>query len=109
MYTITVYDTNGCEPVTLEAIVLDYDKFFTPNGDGYNDTWHIRGIQNQPNAKVYIYDRYGKFLKELEPDKEGWDGTYNGHNLPSTDYWFTVYYRENGTDKEFKSHFSMKR
>ncbi len=109
MYTITVYDTNGCEPVTLEAIVLDYDKFFTPNGDGYNDTWHIRGIQNQPNAKVYIYDRYGKFLKELVPDKEGWDGTYNGHNLPSTDYWFTVYYRENGTDKEFKSHFSMKR
>ena len=109
VHSITIYDTNGCNSVTLEAIVLDYDKFFTPNGDGYNDTWHIRGIYGQPDAKVYLYDRYGKFIKQLAPGGEGWDGSYNGANLPATDYWFTVFYSENGEKKEFKSHFSMKR
>ena len=109
VYMITVYDKNGCNPVTLEAIVLDYDKFFTPNGDGYNDTWHIKGIQGQPDAKVYLYDKYGKLLKQLSPGGEGWNGKFNGQDLPSTDYWFTVFYRENGENKEFRSHFSMKR
>jgi valyl-tRNA synthetase len=39
----------------------------------------------------------------------GWDGTFNGEALPSTDYWFTVEYEENGESKIFKAHFSLKR
>lgn len=109
IHEITVYDLNGCDSVKLEAVVFDYDKYFTPNGDGYNDTWHIRGIEGQPEAKVYIYDRYGKLLKQLISGGAGWDGKYNSHDLPSTDYWFTVFYKENGENKEFKSHFSLKR
>ena len=108
-HQIIVYDTNGCNPITVEAIVLDYSRFFTPNGDGVNDTWHIKGIAGQPEAKVYLFDRYGKFIKQLIPGGEGWDGKYNGQDLPSTDYWFTVFYKENGENKEFRSHFSMKR
>ncbi|WP_286925819.1 T9SS type B sorting domain-containing protein [Flavobacterium sp. UBA4197] len=108
-HTLLVHDNNGCNPTRIEVVVLDYDKFFTPNGDGYNDTWHIAGIKGQPNAKVYIFDRYGKFLKQLFPGGKGWDGTYNGAPLPSTDYWFSVKYIENGEEKEFRSHFAMKR
>ncbi|HEX8269695.1 MAG TPA: T9SS type B sorting domain-containing protein, partial [Flavobacterium sp.] len=40
---------------------------------------------------------------------EGWNGTFNGAQLPSTDYWFTVFYTEDGALKEFKAHFSLKR
>jgi large repetitive protein len=108
-HIITVYDNNGCGSTQLSIIVLDYDKFFTPNGDGYNDKWNIKGIKDQPNAKTYLFDRYGKLIKQVSPDSEGWDGTYNGQPLPADDYWFTVTYIENGEQKEFKSHFAMKR
>ena len=108
-HIITVIDENGCADFELEVIVLDYVRFFTPNGDGYNDFWNIKGIKDQPNAKIFLFDRYGKFLKQLSTQNEGWDGTYRGFQLPSDDYWFTVFYVENGQDKVFKSHFALKR
>ncbi|WP_396143352.1 T9SS type B sorting domain-containing protein, partial [Flavobacterium sp.] len=40
---------------------------------------------------------------------DGWDGTFNNIPLPSTDYWFTLDYTENGAQKQFKAHFSLKR
>ncbi|NQX86221.1 MAG: T9SS type B sorting domain-containing protein, partial [Flavobacteriaceae bacterium] len=78
-------------------------------GDGYNDTWEIEGIDTVNNVKIYIFDRYGKLLKELSPAGNGWDGTYNGSLMPSSDYWFVVEYEEGGTNKEFKAHFTLKR
>jgi gliding motility-associated-like protein len=103
-------DTQGCTYLTKEVLVIDYPKYFTPNGDGYNDTWNIIGL-NQPDAKLFIFDRYGKLLKQLSATtaSEGWNGIYNNEKLPSTDYWFTLDYTENGTKKQFKAHFSLKR
>jgi gliding motility-associated-like protein len=49
-----------------------------------------------------------KLIKQLHGE-EKWDGTFNQHPLPSTDYWFTVDYFEEGERKQFKSHFAMKR
>ena len=91
-------------------MVIDYPKYFTPNGDGYNDTWNITGL-NQPDAKLYIFDRYGKLLKQISATdaSNGWDGTYNGNQMPSTDYWFSLQYTENNVAKEFKAHFALKR
>uniref|UniRef100_UPI003A92EFD9 T9SS type B sorting domain-containing protein n=1 Tax=Flavobacterium sp. TaxID=239 RepID=UPI003A92EFD9 len=101
--------------IAIEGVSLvDYPHYFTPNGDGYHDTWNIIGL-NQPDAKVYIFDRFGKLIKQISAtdDSQGWDGTYNGTPLPATDYWFSVTYRElvNGepVEKEFKAHFSLKR
>ncbi|WP_053969865.1 T9SS type B sorting domain-containing protein, partial [Mangrovimonas sp. ST2L15] len=78
-----------------------------------NDTWQIYNINTQVNAKIYIFDRYGKLLKQLSPTGEGWDGTYNGELMPSSDYWFTVEYTEpgesNGETKILKEHFTLKR
>jgi gliding motility-associated-like protein len=108
-HTINIRDTNGCTNLSREIVVLGYPKFFTPNGDGYNDTWNIIGLDSQSNPIIYIFDRYGKLLKQINSTILGWDGTYNGHQLPSTDYWFTVNYMEDGITKEFKSHFSLKR
>ncbi|MBP6039958.1 MAG: T9SS type B sorting domain-containing protein, partial [Flavobacterium sp.] len=107
-HTITVVDTQGCTYLTQEVLVIDYPKYFTPNGDGHNDTWNIIGL-NQPDAKLYIFDRYGKLLKQLSATtaSEGWNGIYNNEKLPSTDYWFTLDYTENGAKKQFKAHFSL--
>jgi gliding motility-associated-like protein len=90
-------------------MVVNYPKFFTPNGDGHNETWNIVDLEEQLNAVIYIYDRYGKLLSQIYPSKNGWDGYYNGAAMPSSDYWFTVTYEENNQTKEFKSHFSLKR
>ncbi|GEC71919.1 gliding motility-associated C-terminal domain-containing protein [Flavobacterium flevense] len=84
---------------------LPYPKFFTPNNDGYNDTWTIDFAYLKPNTGIQIYDRYGKLLKVLLPNS-AWNGQFNSQELPATDYWFVVT-RANG--QEYKSHFSLKR
>ena len=110
-HTITISDSNarGCWSDELDVFVIDYPRFFSPNGDGANDTWMIYGIEGIPISQIYIFDRYGKLLKQLDPDGAGWNGTYNGAELPSTDYWFKIIYIENNQQKEFRAHFSLKR
>jgi gliding motility-associated-like protein len=104
-YTVYVRDKNGCGITTDEVFLLMYPKFFTPNSDGFNDTWSIKFSYYEPNLKINIFDRYGKLIKTLDTT-DSWDGTYNGNALHSSDYWFVVI-RENG--KEFRGHFSLKR
>jgi len=110
-HTVAIRDTKGCTDIVLEHIwTIGYPHFFTPNGDGYNETWNISSLKDtQPNAEIHIFDRYGKLIKQIIPNGNGWDGTYNGQLLPSTDYWFTVKFMENGAERIFKAHFSMKR
>lgn len=109
-HLITVHDTKGdCGDIILRAVVLRYPNYFTPNGDNYHDTWNIPDLNDQPTASIYIFDRYGKFLKQISPAGLGWDGTLNGQQLPATDYWFHVFYQNNGVNQEFRAHFSIKR
>jgi gliding motility-associated-like protein len=93
-----------------DVLIIGYPKFFTPNGDTYNDTWNIKGlVELSSNSRIYIFDRYGKLLKDISPNDSGWDGTFIGRAMPADDYWFTVEYAEQNTVKKFKSHFSLKR
>lgn len=110
-HTVTVTDTNGCGTVKiLDIVIIDYPKFVTPNNDGFNDRWNIAHLSRiSPNAKIYIFDRYGKLLKEINPLGPGWDGTYNGNPMPSSDYWFRIEYVEDNTPKQIKGHFTLKR
>ena len=106
IHTIYIRDKNGCGLAQIQVSVIGYKKFFTPNNDGYNDTWKVLGIRPgyQETSKVYIFDRYGKLIKELDPLREGWDGTYLGRPMPQTDYWFRVFLEDG---REFKGHFSL--
>ena len=113
--TIYIRDKNsyytydyGCGIAEIKVSVIGYKKYFTPNGDGINEKWKILGINFDFNkdSKVYIFDRYGKLLKQLDPLSEGWDGTYLGKPMPATDYWFRVYLQD---EREFKGHFSLVR
>ena len=107
-HIVTVKSECGQYPRTV--YLMDFPRFFTPNGDGYNDTWNIFSLSGQAKAKIYIFDRFGKLMKEISPSGLGWDGTFNHQQMPSTDYWFIVNYEdENHVGKEFKSHFALKR
>ncbi|WP_395052089.1 T9SS type B sorting domain-containing protein [Flavobacterium sp.] len=105
-YTVYVKDKKGCGTVEENVFLLMYSKFFTPNGDGFNDVWRIRFSSKESDIQIYIYDRYGKMIKPLNGNSIGWNGTLDGELLPSDDYWFVVK-RKNG--KEYKGHFTMKR
>ncbi|UOX33630.1 T9SS type B sorting domain-containing protein [Flavobacterium sediminilitoris] len=109
LHNVSVVDTQGCTYLTIDILVIDYPKFFTPNGDGIHDTWNITTLRGQSDSKIHIFDRYGKLIKQISPNGTGWDGTFNGQQLPSTDYWFTIEYSENLQQKIFKAHFSLKR
>lgn len=108
-HEVTVRNVKGCGEKPGSFKIINYPHYFTPNGDGYHETWNIFELSDQVNSKVHIFDRFGKLLKEIRPSGDGWDGTFINEPLPSTDYWFIVYYKEKGVDKEFRSHFSMKR
>lgn len=109
-HTVTVMDQNGCSaPIkNSNVLLINYPKYFTPNGDGFHDTWNIIGLENSAST-IFIFDRHGKLLKQISPNGAGWNGTFNGHELPSSDYWFTVEYTEYQVKKEFKAHFALKR
>lgn len=105
-YTVYVREKN-CGERTKEIFVLDYPKFFTPNGDGYHDVWKINYLQKQNRrSQVSIFDRYGKLVFSGTGDNDGWDGTFNGANLPASDYWFTLILED---QRVIKGHFSLKR
>lgn len=107
-YTVFVNDKNGCGISSKNFLILDYPKFFTPNGDGYNDTWNIENLEKRglQASKIFIFDRLGKLLKQMSPEGNGWNGTYNGVQLPSEDYWFIL---ELTSGKTIKGHFTLKR
>jgi len=106
LFNIYVKDAHGCGQVNKEVVLLNYPNYFTPNGDGSHDTWNIKHAPMEPHMKVVIMDRYGKIITAFGSTSRGWDGTLNGIQLPSTDYWFVVT-REDG--RELKGHFAMLR
>lgn len=106
IYTVIVRDKLGCGSIQQEVWLLNYPKFFTPNGDGINETWYIKNQQYEPDFKVYVYDRYGKLVSSFKSNTLGWDGNYNGTLNYASDYWFVVY-RQDG--RVHKGHFTLKR
>jgi gliding motility-associated-like protein len=104
LYTLTIRSKDGCSTTSDKIPVLNYPKFFTPNGDGINEVWNVYYIYFFPDAIINIFDRYGKLVKSYRGKDLGWDGTYNGERLPSTDYWFEVTFT---SGRKIKSHFSL--
>ncbi|KAF2517273.1 T9SS type B sorting domain-containing protein [Flavobacterium foetidum] len=107
VYRAIARDKNGCGLSNSFLIyVLDYPRFFTPNGDNYNDLWAIKNIDQMPNYTISIFDRYGKLIKQMNQNSAGWNGIFNGQQMPADDYWFTLLFVDG---KTAKGHFSLKR
>ncbi len=111
-YVVYIRDKNGCgstevlvEPdLTLEG----FPQFFTPNGDGVNDFWQFiippSGVN--PVRQLTIFDRYGNLMAQVDPNSAGWDGTFNGRPMPSSDYWYRAVDNQGGV---LQGHFTLKR
>lgn len=105
-YTLSVTN-NGCtetDVVTVTVIELIYPpNTFTPNGDGVNDTWHIRKIDRYPTVKVNIYDRWGQkvFNSIGYGNGQEWDGTNRGLKLPAATYYYVIDLNTEGGDDEY--------
>jgi gliding motility-associated-like protein len=102
-----VREINLCSNLSQPFIVLIAPKFFTPNGDTYNDFWEVKGLINYPQAEVSIFDRYGKLISVLNTTNPTWDGMLNTYPLPSDDYWYVL--KIDDTKPEKRGHFSLKR
>lgn len=106
VYTVYVKDKHGCGITPKQITVLDYPRFFTPNGDGNNDTWYIKNLQNVANTNISIFDRFGKLVYHFNEKQNGWNGKMNQYDSVATDYWFIVEFQNRPT---VKGHFSLKR
>jgi len=75
-------------------------------GGSSNERWNIIGAENFPESQLFIFDRYGKLLSQIDPTSLGWDGTLERRPLPETDYCFKYIFKDG---KVFPGHFSLKR
>ncbi|KQC28472.1 T9SS type B sorting domain-containing protein [Flagellimonas eckloniae] len=108
-HTAHIQNIYGCEIYSQDLFFVDYPRFFTPNGDGINDTWKIDGLTEIQNPEITIYDRFGVIQQQFQGEVE-WDGTRNGNQVLASDYWFKISYENTeGVPKEYKSHFTLKR
>ena len=105
LYTIYVQDTSDCGVVTQSFFHLVIPKFFTPNGDSVNDLFEPEGLEIFSNVSFSIFDRYGKLLKFGNSNSPSWDGSFQGNQLPTDDYWYLI----EADSAQFKGHFSLKR
>lgn len=111
-HTAYVEDKNGCTALTVfnlnSQYEIDIPDFFTPNNDGFNDTWKIEGLEKLPESLVSIFDRYGKLLREFNASETiSWNGEYLNKPVPSDDYWYVIHLKP--IDKLIKGHVTVKR
>lgn len=111
-YVFYVKDQRGCveeKTVFLEFLDIEIPDFFTPQGDGINDTWYPINIEIYPKITVKIFDRYQRLIASYEGNTRSWDGNYKSKPLPSGDYWYVVRLNESSDNREFKGNFSLVR
>lgn len=111
-YTVTVTDENGCsisQEIFMEFIDIEIPNFFTPDGDGNNDSWAPRNIEQYPNIFIKIFDRYGRNIFQFQGNQDSWDGQYKFNGLPTGDYWYIIKLNGIEDEREFVGNFTLYR
>jgi len=94
---------DDCNTTSATILVGGFPNYFTPNDDGFHDTWQLKKPEFFKDAEIKIYNRFGKVLKTLKAF-ESWDGKVEGTLVTPTDYWFSI--KQN--QKTAFGHFSLK-
>lgn len=105
LYTAYIREIHDCGYRSKNFVVVSTPPYFTPNNDGINDFWSVKGLQYYPKATTVIFDRNGQLITTLTQNNHVWDGTFHNEKLPSTDYWFIAEIPE--TQQIIKGHFSL--
>ena len=109
-HSVEITDAEGCKTsgtFNIVPVPIIPAKFFSPNGDGVNDRWVVKGIDFYPGAIIQIFDRFGKELISYHGYDLGWDGTYDGKMMMTTDYWYLITVDE--ITKVISGHFTLKK
>lgn len=117
LYIMDSFTCKSDTTINLAPYAINPDKFFTPNDDGNNDLWQVENLSCYEGYIVEIFDRFSRRLYiykkgsfsggTVKDDFPGWDGIYNGHQMPSTDYWYLITVEE--IRKQYNGHFTLKR
>ncbi|MBN1597425.1 MAG: T9SS type B sorting domain-containing protein [Bacteroidales bacterium] len=109
IYSLTITNHLGCKADDEIEVILDIGipNFFTPNGDGYNDTWLIPFLLNEPDAEIFVFDRFGNTVASYKAEDGEWDGTSSGRSLPEGTYWYLISVPE--IKKPYKGQVTIKR
>ena len=92
IYTVVVTNEYGCTAEDEIEIFFEVEipNFFTPNGDGSNDTWDIPFLLNTPDALIQVFDRFGNLVDSYRAGEKEWDGTSNGELVKDDTYWYVI-------------------
>ncbi len=95
----------GCESVSASVVItsdFSASTAFTPNGDGENDTFEIPALAATPNATIEIFNRWGNLVFESTGAKygKGWDGTFEGSELPVASYYYVIDLKDGSSQKK---------
>ncbi len=88
---------------TSDSYVLGYipeflvPEVFSPNGDGINDAFYIRNIEDYPKSRLEIFNRWGNKVYTVNNYRNDWEGTFKDSPLPSGTYF---YFLDFGTDED---------
>lgn len=109
LYSVRITNQYGCTNTDEILIEMDYGvpNFFTPNNDGYNDTWEIPILRDVTDARIQVFDRFGNLVVSYLSGDRQWDGTRNGNPLPEDTYWYVILLE--GESKPHKGQVTIKR
>lgn len=109
-HKIYVKDAKGCIVKTQGDYFVAFNLYqaFSPNGDNINDYWDLSALNGCRNIDVKIFDRYGKFLHQMNAGQLIWDGRVKGKPVPSNTYWFIIEFNDDRTPI-LKGHVTIKR
>ncbi|WP_159090848.1 T9SS type B sorting domain-containing protein [Aquimarina aquimarini] len=114
-HVVYVKTPSGCvasvvvNPDANQETGLVIPEYFTPNGDGFHDQWEIKDPKRvlRVDSRVYVFNRFGKLLKQLDPRRPIWNGVYLNKNMPSTEYWYSIEYVLESRTKRITGSFSL--
>jgi len=112
IHRLFIRDQKGCGTTYFEFTIINFPKFFTPNNDGVNDEWSVKGVNPffYQAVDVYIFNRFGIVVAKLDMHNPSWDGLYNSKKLHSSTFWFKAVLTEiHGITLQKQGHFSLLR
>ena len=94
-YLLAVTDANDCESefsfTVGQNCELRIEDVVSPNGDGENDVWVVRGIDQFPENEVAIFNRWGQEVWSTKGYNNDWTGTNEGGELlPIGAYYYVL-------------------
>jgi gliding motility-associated-like protein len=109
-FSMTVKDNNACGETA--SILVSIEPCFnipgglSPNNDNVNDTWEVTGLADYPNAKIWVFDRWGQQVYEGTNTSNPWNGKFNDKDLPTADYYYII---ELGNGQNYNGVVTLKR